>query len=566
MRSIVALTLSALLSLSASALNVKDFGAAGDGTSDDTEAFRKAVAEANAHSQAEKHPEAAYYGTQPEVFVPSGVYCISAPIELGNLASLRGENRAAIKQTSPEADVIHISQAYRNAIHGLTLIGGRHGIYFDTNNVDRSNVIIERCTFIRNAGFAIYAEEGSPSTFAKATECVFEQCEQALHNTCDQFVLEDSWITTSSDMKNKAVIVNKNQLLCDTILGVPLVNGVDQRWVDNYGSVVCRHFRFGGEFGGFTPVVNFAKRVDRLGGTMVVLDSCHTLCAMGTPRRKCAVYCKEVPNLLSVTNSVLYGIPAVIVDESLDLDTYFTGVRPGMLRFDIRDNTGEFAGTLPQQMLDAAAKRGTEMAYGDAQLSPEETDAALKGAIAAAGQWPPSPPPDTGRQPKTSPAEFVEISPSTHVWDLDDVMDGTTERNGEYLAIGTANDDVVILRRIDSRMDWPHVLIKDVQVDLDKFPFLTWQQKDPGSRALAYAVKVIDRDSGNQVSLVERHWPPFTDYQAHDLRATLGLKGGVHTVDIKFYALGFPQGQEKVEASLAKGEYQVLDFIRLEAE
>ncbi|GIT31317.1 MAG: hypothetical protein Ct9H300mP1_33630 [Planctomycetaceae bacterium] len=50
-------------------------------------------------------------------------------------------------------------------------------------------------------------------------------------------------------------------MVLEKILGVPRVNGTDQRGVDVYfGNLTCRNFRFGGEGGGFTPVVNFVKK------------------------------------------------------------------------------------------------------------------------------------------------------------------------------------------------------------------------------------------------------------------------------------------------------------------
>lgn len=58
--------------------NVRSFGAAGDGVHDDTEAFRKAAAAA----------DAAGGGT---IFVPRGYYCLTGTIELGPLVTLAGE-------------------------------------------------------------------------------------------------------------------------------------------------------------------------------------------------------------------------------------------------------------------------------------------------------------------------------------------------------------------------------------------------------------------------------------------------------------------------------------------
>jgi len=72
-------------------------------------------------------------------------------------------------------------------------------------------------------------------------------------------------------------------LSVENLCCVPIVNGYDQRWIDNYGNVVCRNVRFGGEEGGFTPIVNFSRYSPLLLGYMVVMDSCWMVCGLATP-------------------------------------------------------------------------------------------------------------------------------------------------------------------------------------------------------------------------------------------------------------------------------------------
>ncbi len=67
-------------------LNVKDFGAKGDGTTDDTAAIQKAI------NNLPNHISGAYGGI---VFLPTGIYIISADLTLPNGVRLKGEGPSA---------------------------------------------------------------------------------------------------------------------------------------------------------------------------------------------------------------------------------------------------------------------------------------------------------------------------------------------------------------------------------------------------------------------------------------------------------------------------------------
>lgn len=548
-------------------LSVRDFGAKGDGSTDDTEAIVAAVAAVRkGFRNFHQYPDAVGHVSFPELLFPAGMYLISRPIDLDHYAKVRGEGYAVIRQKKADQDIF-ITAGYRVQISGICFQGGLSAIRISTGNLDTAHTFIEKCQFYGTRGFAIHVEDNSASTLLKISECVFLECEQVLLNRCDHCIFSDSWITTARKMKNKAAIENLNLLICDKIIGVPLVNGQDQRWIDNYGMVTCRNFRFGGEGGGFTPVVNFARRYDRLHGPMVVLDACHYVCAWGNAQRRCAVYCEQIPNQIVIRNSNLSGIAAVIVSPKIDLKTYFDGVRPGMLRFEVSGNVGEFAGRLPAEMIAAAARRNPRSSdYGDRQLSPRQTREALAAAIEATRKLPPTRhvTKDGQHARQADPAKFVEITTKTHTWDLSAPMDGTNEENGAYLVVGEADGDTVIVRRMAGA--WPHAQIRDVQIDLDRFPYLCWQNKDNGLDPAGYAIRVVHNASGRNVLIVEKHWPPFFDYHARDLRKAFELDGGVHSFDIKFYFLGVNHPSNTDQTKARKGDALVIDFLRCEAE
>lgn len=91
-------------------VSVKDFGAAGDGVSDDTLAIQQALA---AHDS---------------VFVPEGTYLITAPVTLGVSQSLIGAGqKAVIKCQSNSFNAIDVPVSF-TSISGLRIEGGATGI------------------------------------------------------------------------------------------------------------------------------------------------------------------------------------------------------------------------------------------------------------------------------------------------------------------------------------------------------------------------------------------------------------------------------------------------------
>ena len=319
--------------------NVRDFGAQGDGSTDDTKAITDAINAANGVHWSIQPPGASYYISAPTVFIPSGRYMISDTLPAGH-ANVLGEGSSIIHQKDPEKDIFSGTGVWRWKISGLTLYGGRHHLYIGNPNIDGGQFVIDRCTFQKAGGVAINIRPGTPSSQLIVKNCIFIHNIQVLINHCDQGVLADSWISCIADMKNKAVIENYNTLHIENILGVPHVDHMaNQRWIDNYSALTCRHVRFGGEDGGFTAVFNFAPptRAPRVVASYVILDAC-TFYTARNDKVNSAIYLEEVPNQLIVRDSSGFisggnrGFPVVKVSPKIDLDTYFDDVPAGSIR------------------------------------------------------------------------------------------------------------------------------------------------------------------------------------------------------------------------------------------
>jgi len=349
-------------------VNVKDFGAKGDGKTDDTQAIRAAVGAARKMSKIPQHPQYGYFVTFAEVYFPSGHYVVTETIDI-DAVKLRGENYAAIEQTSADKDIFFFPYAWRQLVEGLSFLGGKVQLNLGNPNVDTGHVTVRDCHFLRSNGVAVQMREGSNSTFFKVENCLFKSCAQAIVNHCDMNVIRDCWITTSQGMRDQAAIVNHGTMHVENLLGVPIVRrgedgfsedwndplgrkhtGSNQRWIDNHNVLHIDNSRFGGEGGGFSAVYNFARYQQKYPviPSSVIIENSYLYNAQST-----AIVLKEIPNTLTVVNCTgLVDAWVVRVDPKLDLDTYFSqGSQNCRVSINLANNSGGLGSGLPEQLL-----------------------------------------------------------------------------------------------------------------------------------------------------------------------------------------------------------------------
>ena len=251
------------------ALNVKDFGAIGDGVADDTAAIQKALSASNERKanillarqpMVDDLPELAHLAAlstttentiQPEVFLPAGVYRVTKTLFANSLV-LRGEEGAIIRIDDPSKDILYSHWGYRIRVSGVTFEGGRRQLLLYTGNNDMANFCVENCVFQNSSGAAIwshnyrrpggrdfstmtmgpYSVENTPdgpkltpndetqpyfahSTLAVVSDCRFEECVTAIDMATDGCQIE------------RCVYVSKKPLIQPAFIG-----GVFNRYVD----------------------------------------------------------------------------------------------------------------------------------------------------------------------------------------------------------------------------------------------------------------------------------------------------------------------------------------------
>ena len=329
-------------------VNVKEFGAKGNGVTDDTAALKAAIAE-----------QQLLMPGGGELYFPYGT-CDT--LKLQSVCDVRGVGNPQIVMTDPKKDIMSASAAWRMTFTGLTFVDGRRQLALVNPNLDTGAIYIENCKFMRSEEQAIETSLRSTNVFIE--KCHFLQCEQALTTTTDMVTMRDSWITSKMGMTDKAQIEARgDMMLLENLCLVPLVSGVRQRWIDNYSAwfLTCRSVRFGGEFGGFTPIYNFAKAIYVASGPSILVEDC-TIGANGSYNANCAVYCEEVPNKIEVRSCGLVGCKPIILSKNVDLRTCFTGIPRNTLSFTATGNLGSYAEAIPPCCETPSVRQGNSQA------------------------------------------------------------------------------------------------------------------------------------------------------------------------------------------------------------
>jgi len=322
-------------------------------------------------------------------------------------------------------------------------------------------------------------------------------------------------------------------------MATPWCDAPDQRFIDNRCSQLkLSNWRFGGEFGGFLPIRNFRKYDRRVPWqTSIVVDNCFLANQCNT-RRQCVIYCDEVPNRIAVTNSVVVGIPVIMVDPRIDLKNYFKGLPAGMLDFSVEHCTGQLS-DMPEGLKHPVVVK----LAGDDGLSDAEVARRMDAAAAIARKTPTGKGPAAvanGHREQTDPAKHKDIPGNKGQWTVDGFADGETMPNTKYYAVSPRKEGVIIMHRHKEYGNaW--AVLKDVEIDLDRFPWLTYRLKLLDHGYSPCTLRVIDRESGNGLlcnppAFGGRNAPA---YYAYDLRVSFGR--GVRTFDIRVYVGGLIQ-------------------------
>lgn len=242
-------------------VSVKDFGAVGDGITDDTAAIQAAFNYAF-NTQISVSASPVFYGCNVKIYFPFGRYLTSSPIVFStSYSNIEGDRAILVKASSfsGTAAFAWASSGWQAIIKGLQFIGYNQGLNIDSNNTDTGKVTIEECDFQNITGYAAYVT--CRSSFVEFKNCRWVNCVHELYiAACDRLVINGGWIKRGVLANNyDAGIINYGTLMMRDVLGVPAAQSVTEpAWVNNYYVFRAYNCRFGGETGSMTAVNNFA--------------------------------------------------------------------------------------------------------------------------------------------------------------------------------------------------------------------------------------------------------------------------------------------------------------------
>jgi len=245
-------------------LNVKWFGAKGDGVTDDSAAIQRAVDSAQNANQFSGAAGTGVY-TMQDVFLPKGVYKINTCIDKPSYIGLIGESQCSLKGNNASTDILRIGSGY-NKIQNIIFAGGRRAIviggfsaHYGTNlgdgSLDLYGGTIDNCFFRYQSGPSI-AKDSSTDHRAGAQTFVcsnfgFEGC-TLFYGGFDGFFFDNGRIIADATTlpvlfdsgATMGVFVNGGGVLSVShITGVGLASG--QAWLEGSGIIRTQDFRRG---------------------------------------------------------------------------------------------------------------------------------------------------------------------------------------------------------------------------------------------------------------------------------------------------------------------------------
>jgi|GEM_PF-1815819 len=152
-------------------LNVRDFGARGNGIADDAPALQRALNRMDDLRRAAAGIYLNDYGTisswgvwdgpNAEVFLPAGTYRIGRTLVGVKGVTLSGELGTTIQADFADAPLLYLDMAFRGTIRGITFRGGRNQIVYWTANQNAARMLIDDCRFENAVEYAILSESFS---------------------------------------------------------------------------------------------------------------------------------------------------------------------------------------------------------------------------------------------------------------------------------------------------------------------------------------------------------------------------------------------------------------------
>ena len=178
-------------------VNVRDFGAVGDGVHDDTEAIRAAATWMVKNRFEKKQCVRRYKPTFSEaptrpIFFPRGTYRITSPIVVTDDVILLGEQGATILNASPDKETFYIRKAHYLRVCNLAFEGGLTQLRLWTYNREASYLHVADCTFRNATGTSVVCVSRRVPKTGRPTEMAYGERRGTPTNNSTLIIVERS--------------------------------------------------------------------------------------------------------------------------------------------------------------------------------------------------------------------------------------------------------------------------------------------------------------------------------------------------------------------------------------
>lgn len=243
-------------------VSVKDFGAKGDGVTDDTKAIQDALDYVALQYRGEVAQESGYIRfSYPVLFFPDGIYR-TGKVTPPRRIHLKADGRAVIQSLTGTKDAF--DGFFMDAITTHVLIEGLTFLFQDTvfrlqtNNADQSFITFRNCTFAKvNLFIDMVSYSASRSTIFNMVGCNASYGVKTIAKLyADKANFKDNWFNHSED----SILIYVDSLArFENNIYVPTRPGINKAWIEFSGTDHARALsfeneRFSGE-GGSCPIV-----------------------------------------------------------------------------------------------------------------------------------------------------------------------------------------------------------------------------------------------------------------------------------------------------------------------
>lgn len=290
-------------------VNVKWFGAKGDGVTDDTVAIQNSFNSLKSKSYAGTF---VYRGVRESIIFDYGKYLISAEITVpSSYITILGEGAILTAMTNDFICFKIPSNAWHFKLIGLKFEYFNTAFYVNSSNLDTGTNIIDSCVFLNCYDMALYID--AQSSITNIRNCRFVGNKKAIHvERGDVVTFKDSLVTSGTGIWSLTedydgqFVIKAGQFYAKNILTVPLpqtAGALEVCWFKNYANLYIDNVRFGGESGSFSPVNNFKG----LGSTNEPskLTIKNSNCYSVVPNLEApAIRLFDVPNILTLEDNI----------------------------------------------------------------------------------------------------------------------------------------------------------------------------------------------------------------------------------------------------------------------